>query len=287
MTISLHATTVLLRFVLAPALVASIFFLTRELTSNDQTAIFASLLTAISFPTLIGLYGGFYANWIAMIFGVLSLGYLIKSLKKPDRQNFVIFSILIILLLFSHVYTWTIFSLFIVIFLGIMYKLRRYERKVIGLLFLIVLVCVAIDISKSSFTEGKGGIEQDIAIATNRSGIENITLIDKNLTEAIFAFAGGQFSNFLILSLCVFWLLLSNFRDKENIFIAVFFSIGVLPILFGNDVIQFRILYLIPFQIPAAIGLTYLLNRKHGILMVFAIGVWILAMSVRAVANFL
>src|SRR5919198_919950 len=48
--------------ILAPLLVLVVYFLTRELTSDDVTSLFASFLTAVSFQVLIGIYAGFYAN---------------------------------------------------------------------------------------------------------------------------------------------------------------------------------------------------------------------------------
>src|SRR5690606_30103990 len=54
-------------FILAPSLVIVSYFLTRELTRNDNTSLLAAFLTSISFHILIGIYAGFYANWLALI----------------------------------------------------------------------------------------------------------------------------------------------------------------------------------------------------------------------------
>jgi len=61
---------------------------------------------------------------------------------------------------------------------------------------------------------------------------------------------------------------------------------AILPLLFGNGSIQSRMLHDIPFQIPAAIGLTYLKRHANGTFMILPICIWLLAMSVRAVSNF-
>ena len=83
--------------ILGPALVLVIYLLTRELTSNDITSLLASFLTAISFQTLIGIYAGFYANWLALIIGYMSFVFLIRFLKKPSKLNLISYSILIVL----------------------------------------------------------------------------------------------------------------------------------------------------------------------------------------------
>ena len=110
----------------------------------------ASFLTAISFHTLIGIYAGFYANWFALIIGYLSFVFLIKFLKKPSKLNLIVYSTLIILLPFSHVYTWTVLIIVMGIFLAVMLKFNYYSRKSIILLLLVILSSVVIDAARMS-----------------------------------------------------------------------------------------------------------------------------------------
>ena len=271
--------------ILGPALVLAVFFLTRELTSNDTTSLLASFLTAVSFQTLIGIYAGLYANWIALIIGYLSFVFLIKFLKASSRRNLAIYSGLVMLLVFSHVYTWTIFALFSGIFLGMVYKLNSYRKKSIAILLIVILSSVAVDVARSTLTGTSGGIESDAGLAS-KAGISQVSSLWSNLTDTTRGYAGALFGNFIIFSLGIYWLLRSNSRELSSIFILIFFAMAILPLLFGNDVIQSRMLYDIPFQIPAAIGLTYLKRHTNGTLMVLPICIWLVAMSVRAVSNF-
>ena len=80
----------------APLLVLVTFFLTRELTGNDKISIVASLLSAISFQTLIGIYSGFYANWLALILGYSAFGFLVRCLKRPSKIGLVVLGLLMI-----------------------------------------------------------------------------------------------------------------------------------------------------------------------------------------------
>jgi len=276
-----------LPIIFGPALVLVVFFLTRELTSNDTTSLFASFVTAVTFHTLIGVYAGFYANWLALIIGYLSFVFLIKFLKIPTKINYVFFSILLFFLLFSHVHTWIILTIFMIVFLAATYKLKFFKKKNAVLILLIILASIAVDVGKVTLTDSVGGIQQDIAIANTKTGTENFIVIWQNLLESIQVFAGGQFSNILILLLCVCWLVRSDFQSIRDVFIGIFFSIALFPLLFGNDVIQSRVLYNIPFQIPAAIGLTYFFNRPYGKLIVLAIGIAIFAMAIKSASNFI
>jgi hypothetical protein len=274
-----------LPIILGPGLVLAVFFLTRELTSNDTTSLLASFLTAVSFHTLIGMYSGIYANWLALIIGYLSLVFLIRFLKAPSKLNLLVYSILLILLVFTHVYTWTVLTLFTGIFLVAMYKMNSYHKKSIIVLLIVVLSSVAIDVARSSLTGTSGGIEGDIGLAS-MAGTGQSALLWTNLTDTAQNYAGGLFGNFIIFTLGVYWLFRSNSRELSSIFILIFLVMAVLPLLFGDGVIQSRMLYDIPFQIPAAIGLTYLKRRPNGMLLILPICIWVLAMSVRDVSNF-
>ncbi len=271
--------------ILAPALVLVIFFLTRELTSNDTASLLASFLTAVSFQTLIGMYSGIYANWFALIIGYLSLVFLIRFLKAANKLNLLAYSILMILLVFSHANTWTIFAMFEGLFLAVMYKMNQYTRKNIIFLLVVVLSSVAIDVARSSLTGTSGGITSDVALAGG-AGTGQLPSLWSNLTDTVQNYGGGQFSVFIIFSLGLYWLYRSNSRELSSIFIIIFLALAVLPLLVGDGIIQSRVLYDIPFQIPAAIGLTYLMRHTNGMLVTIPICIWLVAISLRMLTNF-
>ena len=180
---------------------------------------------AISFQPLIGIYSGLYANWLALIIGYLSFVFLLRFLKGPTIINYVAFSVFLFLMMFSHVYTWTVLTLFMGIFLIVSCRLKMFERKRVTLVFLIIVVSIAFDVGKSLMTESQGGIEYDVKIVSTGASYLNLATIWSNLTQTSFVYAGGQFGNFLILSLCIYWLFRSNFREIPNLFIAIFWSL--------------------------------------------------------------
>jgi hypothetical protein len=274
-------------FLLGPALVLVFYFLTRELTSNDTTSLLAAFLTAISYHTLIGIYAGFYANWFGIIIGYLSIVFLIKFLKKERRAYFWIYSVLIVLLLFIHVYTWTILTIITSIFLLVLFKLNYYRRQSIILLLFVLLFSVVIDIARTTAGSG-GGIEGDIALSKGAQGVGlgQFTQRWSNLVYTTQVYLAGQLSNPIILVLGLYWLYHSKFSEQSTIFLLVFFSLGLLPMFLGGVLIQGRVFYDIPFQIPCAIGLTYLKRYSNGTLLVLSIGIWLMAMSVYAASNF-
>ncbi len=276
-----------LPIILSPLLVLTVFFLSREITTNDSIALLASFLTAISFQPLVGIYGGLYANWLALIFGYSSFVFLLRFLKRPNGTNYLFFSILFFFMMLSHTYTWTLLSLFIGIFLIVSYRFKMYDKKRVALIFLIIVATIAFDSGKSIMTDARSGIERDVSITSNNVNFLNIFSIWPNLSQTSLVYVGGIFGNFLILSLCIYWLVRSDLREMPNLFIAIFLSIGILPILFGGEVIQSRVLFNISFQIPAGIALFYLSKEHWGNLLVFSIAIWILVISIQTVINFI
>ncbi len=274
-----------LSMILSPALVLSVFLLTRELTSNSKISLLASFITAVSFQTLISIYAGFYANSFALVIGYLSLAFMIRFLKRGGRSNFAAYLTLMVIFVLAHVYTWTILTLVTSIFLVIMYKLNHYERKRIIYQSLVVLLTIVIDLSRTALTNAHGGLSNDVSIASAAAGFSQLSQVWFNLTDTMQNYGGGQFGNFLVLGLALFWLLRANLRQPTSIFLAVFLAIGTLPLLFGNELIQFRVFYDIPFQIPAAIGLIHL-ERKIGWYVMPPVCIWLLAISLRMVTNF-
>jgi len=188
-------------------------------------------------------------------------------------------------LVFSHVYTWTILAVVTSVFLILMYKLHHYDKKRIAFLFLVVLLSIVIDVSRTVITSAQGGISHDVTIASHGAGLPQLILSWSTLTDTMQNFAGGQFGNFMILILGLYWLVRSNLREPPNMLLAIFLAIGILPLLVGNELIQSRVFYDIPFQIPAGMALFYL-SRRINLLMVLPICIWLVAISLRMVINF-
>ena len=274
-----------LPILLGPVLLLVVYFLTRELTSSDIASLLASFLTSVSFHTTIGIYGGFYANWFALTIGFLSILFLVRFLNRGNKMSLICYSILIMILLFSHVYTWTIFVLVIVIFLVASLKLKYYEKKRIALVAIVLVASFATDFVKMVITNSAGGIEGDIKWARlTNIGPEQFTQRWTNLSRTTYSFVGGQFNNMIILSLAIYWLYRSSLLKPESILILAFLSIGIIPFLIGDWIIQTRIFYDIPFQIPAALGLAYIKRWGNGLFL--PICIWLLVISIRASSNF-
>jgi hypothetical protein len=296
----LHNFEYIIPAIFGPALVLVVYFLTRQLVAeqlfNEVAPLLAAFLTAISFQILIGIYAGFYANWLALIISYLAFYFLFKFLKTSQTISIIIFSVLTILLLFSHIYTWLVSALVIFTFLSVMLKMNSYPKRNITLLLLVVISSSAIVVTRTAMTEwsydgGILGTGLDSVDAHQQIGLNQFTLRWDNLERTMHTFVGGQFSNFIILGLGLYWIYRSNWREPSTIFLMIFLSTGIFGFIFGNWEIQTRVFYDIPFQIPAGIGLALILNEARRtaaspLLFLLPICIWLLAMPLRSVFNF-
>lgn len=247
----------------APLLTLATFFLTRQLTGNDKIAVIASLLSAISFQTLIGIYSGFYANWLALILGYSAFGLIVGCLKRPSKIGLVTLSFLMLGVLLAHTYTWTILISVAFVFLFVLHRLNYYPRKHFLLLYLVLSTSIAVDVLKSSWTASSTRLEADISIRLSQGlGISQFSNRLVTLAETIQTYYGGTYANIAILGLVMYWLVISNLREPASIFIVIFLSTALIPLFIGDYVLLSRVLYDIPFQIPAAISLYYIGAKK-------------------------
>jgi hypothetical protein len=160
------------------------------------------------------------------------------------------------------------------------------NKKRMTWLLLALILSIMVDITKVALTSSSGGVEQDIGIAQTYLGIGQFNLRWLILDTTMHHSLGGVFSNFIILTLGLFWVLKSNMREPSTIFLMIFLSTGLVPLFFGSWDIQARAFYDMPFEIPAAIALYYISNRSGSILITLAACTWLVAASLFTVMNY-
>lgn len=254
---------------LSPLLVLVTFLLTRRITSNDKISVLAASLSAVSFQTLTGIYSGFYANWIALILGYLAFALLVRQLKAPSKFTLILLAVTMSAVLLAHVYTWTIVIVVASIFLFVLLILKQYPRKSILVLYLILSTSLAVDVLKSAWTGSSVGLEADLSVGIIHGfGISQFNERLTTLADTVQTYYGGAYANIAILGLVLYWLVRCKARELVNIFLLIFLSIALVPLFLGDYVLQSRVLYNIPFQIPAAISLNAIWRENHKLLFI-------------------
>ncbi len=286
--------------ILGPGIVLALYFLTLELTRNEKIALIAAFFGAVSLHTLVGIYAGFYANWLALIVGYISIAFLFRYLRSGRLSDIVVFSTLLIGVLFIHVYTWTVLAavsgtFLLAMLLLVIWKKKNNNNNISNSPFtkgriiwplLAIFVSIVVDITRVLLTGSSGGLEQDIQLAQTNFGIEQFDMRWIILNATMHDSLGGVFSNFIILILALFWVLKSNMREPSTVFLMIFLSAGLVPLYIGSWTLQVRVFYDMPFEIPAAIALYYISARSGSMLVTLAACTWLVAASLLTVMNY-
>jgi len=244
---------------LSPLLVISVYFLVKETLKDKFLASVSSFLTSTSHYIIVGIYGGFFANWIALILMMFYISFLLK--KKP------IASLLLILILFTHPYTWTPLMLSTLLFF-FLFQGSSLKERLKGLkepMLIIILPNVFADIFKVYFIGGVGGTTSDYSLAINYLSLEGFSQRFLNLDFTFSTYVGGYLSNPLILLLSLL-ALINPYKNNLIKFISCLVLIISIPSLLGNYVIQSRLFYLLPFPILASL---YLRKDNNIIVLLF------------------
>jgi hypothetical protein len=136
---------------------------------------------------------------------------------------------------------------------------------------------------------GPGAIGRDIfTIERTGTGAEQVEIRWSNLVRTVQVYVGGIYGNMFLLSIAFMGsiLLYYNKMNYSMPFILVFLSLGILPLFFGDREVMSRVMYDIPFQIPAAVSLFWF--ARHGVvgtIFGIAIATSTVAASIRIATN--
>jgi hypothetical protein len=243
--------------ILGPLLVMSIYYLTRiSYPEKRSQAVIAAIMTAVSHQLVIGFYAAYYANWMALITMSISIIFLFKSLRNPNHKNLALFTTFTILTLFFHSFIWSYYVAVIALFLiwsAIQKKTRKESLRTIFILGIIASGIIAIDVAESHVGGSRDSFEKDLSNGTVSVGLTEFVKKWDNLNVTFVVYLGGFLANSTVLLLVFLWTLKANYtNDSDRFFLSMLF-VSLLPILFGNFVVQSRMLYNIPLQIPASV----------------------------------
>lgn len=256
-TTKLPALTVAKMFplILAPSYVLSIYFTTKLLLGDSFTAWLASFIAATSQFFTVAMFSGYLANWLAFILILPSIALLIKGLEEKSYRRVLYSLILSVVALFTHPYVWTIYIVAIAVYTAL-------KRKHLKMLILWVAVNLATDLTKTYILNTIGGIRGELVTASYNLSIENLMAF-WNINIHLFRYFHAGYQTIPVLYILAIVGLLSMQGIQGDIFKILVAT--CIPFYFtGSEIVQSRILFNLPLDILAAIGLTTILATTHG-----------------------
>jgi len=245
--------------ILGPLLVVSVYFFVLTAYPKDQRlAVISAILTAVSHQIIIGFYGSLFANWMALIVMFVAAGFFIKCFQNTVQlpRNIVLFVFFTLLIMLFHNILWAYFISVMAFFLawsGIKIKFSKKSIRIVVILGLIIAGIVVVDTIKSELIDSVGGFERNIMLSSKYEGSIEPDKLWTNLDTTFKTYMGGFLTNSAALLLVFLWTLKADYGKVFDRFILSMLFVSLLPFLFGDFVIQSRLIYIFPIQIPASI----------------------------------
>jgi len=255
---SVNQTVEVLPAILGPLLTLSTFVLVRESSGSEPLAAIASMFSALSFNATVGMWAGFYANWLALSESFLFFATLLSFLRKNSRSSFVAMTLLSVGVLLTHPWTWLW-----VLTIGIIFTvaLWRDAGKIIMArpLGLLLAINIVVDVARSLFFGGPVAT-QDASASLAQSGIYQTLNFWPNIVGGLFSAYDGLLGNAVFLALSLITMIFLRFTNRFERILTVWIVTGSLPLVFVSSLIQTRIVYDLPMPIMASAGLLLLVR---------------------------
>jgi len=254
---------------LAPLLSVSVFFFMRQVRGDSFNSSLAALFTVFSFHTTVGFRVAYLSNWMALILVYLSSGLLLKSLRQKSWKWIALAASTMILLLFTHAHTWVMLMAVLVVFtviLGVKWFQGRgslFDLKALGAT---IATNLSADLIKNVL------LSATIGVATETTQLKLPSLAWANIAQywptvhSSFQRWSSSYNNPTLLVLALLGSL--SFLCKEKKYYAYllsFLAVASFPFVLGDINVQIRIIYNLPLQIVALLGLVSIskLIRMH------------------------
>jgi hypothetical protein len=248
---------------ISPALVMAVYFFVREGTKNRHQAAYAALLTAFSHQVIVGIYAGFFANWLGMVAAYLAFLMIHRFWQKPSLQNYLLVFGHSILSFLMYIYVDVYFLFTLAIFLivsAVKFRHVSSEKKkilVLSTIFAVYATVFTIRILLGSTALFESVFAREDILFSYREFANRWT----NFPYFMHFYVGGFLANTAVLVFAFVWTLYAKYDNTfDRILLAALFA-GALPLVFGNEVLQSRVYYDTPVQIVAAIAIWKILNR--------------------------
>ncbi|MEM2856358.1 MAG: hypothetical protein QW416_04575 [Candidatus Nitrosocaldaceae archaeon] len=254
-----HIVIRFLPLILAPLLSISIYTFIKYSIENKIVASIASLLTLSSYQFVIGIYAGFFANWLALITSYLAFLFAVKALKRNKKIDYLLLSIASITTLFIHIYTWSylIATLLLYTIISVIIYRKEIREKYKGLILLAIIIAsnIVIDNVRAYYINSMDTASINLKIAKNSIGMNYFLSRWNNLETTFKLYVGGHFTNSIMLILVFVWIINARYGNPFDRIILSSIFIGLIPTLFGDIVMQTRMFYNMPIQIATALAI--------------------------------
>ena len=239
---------------LAPLLVISSFLFVLLGFGDKRTAGLVAMMTTLSFQFTVGMWAGYYANWLALAESYLFLGIILRFSNSGSKVTFlgVVFSSLA--LLFTHPWTWDLMILLAAIFM-VERSLRTHDLRLMKTTILVVIISLAVDILRAFVLSTVSGSGSGLEFAVSSAGFAQSLMLWPDVVAVFVQYYNGLMADAVVLglSLMTVWRTWDSNAPFSRLLIW-WVALASLPFPFLTSIWQSRIVYLLPTPVLASAG---------------------------------
>src|SRR5205809_330427 len=247
-----------LPMVLAPLLSLSIYTFVRYGNGSARFAGLSALFGSVSFYSTVGLWGGYYANWLALILVYLFLTCLLIFSRSPSAVKYCAMYILSVAMFLTHPYTWVMIVLVSLVF---SFSLWRETSNLVHVKSIIAIITtgIVLDIVKSWAFATQSVTAQWPSSAANGAG--SLLAFWNNLVEALLYTHGGLLGNWLMMGLGLVAVFTLRSKDWLECLLLLWVGVASMPFPALDSYLEARILYDLPIPVLTSIAVVSLLSQ--------------------------
>jgi hypothetical protein len=252
--------------ILVPALVLGVYFFVHK-TKTSNTSLTAALLAVSSFHIVIGIYGFYLSNMMAIIELYFFMAFCFDGLNKKSTLQKGVALLLSVMLLFTHSGTWgmIIGVLLVYLALTVIHKREKLDTTKKEVLFIaaLVLVNISVAITRNLILGIPITSFETINIAQKTTAITGLETFSIDIFYTFFNTHYGFFVNPTSLALAIIGGIatVKEANKAENrFFTALLIGSSIFFVFSSGWIIKSRILLILPFPVFAAVGLVTLTN---------------------------
>ncbi len=249
---------VVIRFLptlMAPLLVLSAYGFVSLSTQNREKAALTALLTAFSPVVTVGMWAGYYANWLALVEALAFLGILLSHLQHPSYPKLALSAGLSVAILLTHLWTWIVVIPITFVFLISLRKqiARRFLLQAGALILFADLLAESL---KSLLVSGYSEVSTGRLVAEQISNpFLSIPSFFPNVASGLVLTYDGLLANSVLLALVLVSGVTVRYRDWFERLLLFWVVLTALAFPFFDDLLQSRLVYNLPLAVMASLGL--------------------------------
>jgi len=251
-----------LPMILSPLLTLSTYAFVRFGQGNANFAALTALFTPFTFYIPVGLWGGYYANMLTLVFAYLFLTLLLLFSKSPSVTKYCAMFALSLALFLTHPWTWVLIATTSLVFAISLWRethLSIHLKSTAG----IVIAGVALDVLKSTIFATRT-VAADLATKLPTSAEASSFWV--NLVDGLLYTHSGLLASWIILGIGVFACFALRFKDRFERLILLWVATASIPFLILDSYNQTRIVYDLPIPVLMATTMLFFVpvigNRK-------------------------